>query len=122
MSPLLDQKLDLSFLLETGWLLSVCFGKYTVILKFPRLTISISSTCEVTSIDKTVRVCDPERQPGDLTMFTVLLESEISCYRVTQRPELILSFSNGCELSLIDHQDGYESFVITTDQGTFLAV
>ena len=55
-------------------------------------------------------------------MFAALLESEIESYRLTQRPELILRFSNGCELSLIDHQVGYESFVIYRDSGSFLAV
>ena len=48
--------------------------------------------------------------------------SELESYRVTQRPELILTFCNGCELSLVDHQTGYQSFVIYTDDGSCLAV
>jgi len=122
MSPLLDKNLDLSFLLDAGWLVAVCFGKYTVNLKFHKMDIAISSKCEIRDTAGTVEFCDPVQNPGALTMFAALLESEIESYRLTQRPELILRFSNGCELSLIDHQVGYESFVIYRDSGSFLAV
>jgi hypothetical protein len=122
MSPLLDEKLDLSFLLGTGSLAEVCFGRYTVILRFDKISIAIQGACEVTTAEGRLHVCDPELNPGELTMFTTLFESEIKSYRITPRPELILIFSNGCQLSLIDHQDGYESFVIYLEDGSVLAV
>ena len=122
MSPLLDEKLDLSFLLGTGCLADVCLGRYAVVLRFDKMNIVVKEVCEVRTSEGLLTICDPEGNSGDLIAFKDLLESEIKSYRITPRPELILTFSNDCELSLIDHLAGYESFVIHFDDGSFLAV
>lgn len=122
MSILLDKNVDLSFVLESGSLNEVGFGLYTLHLYFGALRIVVNSTCEVRAPDGCTRVWQPERDVGDLTIFVPLLGSKIESYRVTPRPELVLLFSTGWELNLIDHQEGYESFVLWAKDGTCLPV
>lgn len=122
MSTLSDKSLDLTFLLNAGFLNEVGFGLYTLHLRFAALHIVVNSPCEVIAPDRKVTVWQPERDMGDLRIFKPFLVSKIQSYRITPRPDLLLLFSNGWELALIDRQDGYESFVLWTNDGRCLPV
>ena len=121
-STLFDKATDLSFVLESGPLNEVGFGLYTLHLRFAALHIVVNSPCEVTAAGGAIETWEPQHELGDLRMFVPLLASEIKSYRVTRRPELLLELSNGCQLALIDHQKGYESFVLWAKDGSCLPV
>jgi len=121
-STLLDKSVDLSFVVDTGSLNEVGFGLYTLHLRFPALHIVVNTPCEVVSPDGRIEIWTPQHELGNLRMFASLVASEIKSYRVTPRPELLLSFSNGWQLGLIDHQNGYESFVLWAKDGRCLPV
>jgi hypothetical protein len=119
---LFDKATDLSFVLEAGPLREVGFGAYTLHLHFAALHIVVNSPCEVTAPGGAVETWKPEHELGNLKMFAALMGSEIKSHRVTRRPELLLEFTNGWQLALIDHQEGYESFVLWLKDGSYLAI
>ena len=57
-----------------------------------------------------------------MTMFWKLLDSEIESYKVVPTHELVIRFTNGCELTLTEGDDGYESFSFKFQDGTFIVV
>jgi hypothetical protein len=115
--------LDLSSIMNTGILEQVCFGPYTVILKFHRLTIAITSLCDITTAEDFVWRCDPENDPGEVKMFVKLFNSAIESYSIVPAPvpELILHFSNKYRLTLREYGN-YESFTFYYDDGSFLEI
>lgn len=114
---------DLSFLIGAPELQQIAFSLHSVILHFGggRTRIDIRSSCEVRTTDGKVLSWEPGRI-NDMTMFALLLDSEIRSYRILPGDKLIVVFSNGYELVLWDHQDGYESFLLWAEDGDFIAV
>jgi hypothetical protein len=103
---------DFSFVLAAGDLTQVAFSLFQVVLTFEKMTISIESPCEIISRDGFTWSWRPE-QISDMTGFSRLLGSHLLSYRVLARDDrLMLTFSNGHELSLRGENQGYESFSI----------
>ena len=75
------------------------------------MKIDVYHRCEVRSPGQVSIAWEPERI-NDMTGFAKLLESKIRDYRVLSSKELLLTFDNGCELTLKGDDSGYESFLI----------
>jgi hypothetical protein len=113
----------LAKLLGNGLLSIVGFGVYSIGFYFANgLKINVGESCQIRTPAQESVTWEPERNLGDLRMFAPLLEQEIKAYRVTARHELILTFTNGYELVLIEHVGGFESFDISFPDGGFLPI
>jgi len=116
----LDQNLDLSFLLGE-YLPLVAFGLYDVHLCFGRVKIIVFNHCEVRTPDKQTWKWESGRE-NDMTMFRKLLDSEIESYKVVPGHELVIRFTNGCELTLTEGHDGHESFSFRFEDRSFIII
>jgi hypothetical protein len=131
----------LTKLLGTGELQMMCCGAYDIGFFFqevfrarrsssgvilppdarPGLKINIGSSCHVRTPDGDTTTWEPERNVGDMRMFSPMLKAAIKSYRITPNHELILTFTNGYELILIEH-GGFESFLIIFPDGGQLPI
>jgi hypothetical protein len=114
---------DFGFLVHTGDLEQVCLGRYTLVRKFPRLTIAIMTPYTLTGPEGKSQSYHPELSPEGVAVFTKILDAHIKSYRVvtTEPPELLIDFSTGWTLALREY-GGYESFVIYAADDSFIAV
>jgi hypothetical protein len=86
---------DLIFMRNTGELDQVPFGRYTAVLNFRRLTISIVTLYKVTDPDGNCSVHDPEGNLGGAAIFANLLNASIDSYEVVEssQPQILIRFS-----------------------------
>jgi hypothetical protein len=116
---------DFSELLGAGELQMVGFGLYTVVLHFQSgLRIVIYHNCAVKCGDGSSSSWDAQTDigNGDTKMFTKLLGSDILSYKIAGTSELILTFTNRCELSLIADPAFVECFIIWFASGGCMVV
>jgi hypothetical protein len=112
---------DLSFLLSAGKVDEVCIGLSSVIIKWPNAaSISVEGEFVFNRNDgQSIRVKRGE-YPLTVGCLSHLVYSTIVGYEIQDKGTLMLNFSNGDQLSLLDDSSKYESYEISTNQGPII--
>ena len=97
----LSLQTNLGFLLNRE-LQQVCVGRHQIILRFDA-DICITLECEY-SLDGV---------PAEAASLFPLLGEKVASLNNSGNGSLAISFSNGCELLIVDSNQGYESYAIT---------
>jgi hypothetical protein len=107
---------DASFgFLQGLTLTQVCLGQYATQLHFgPQGSISMEGQyVHLTSEDR--EIVQPRSSCGPNELFRLLGQSVVEV-AIISTERMLISFSNGDALTLIDDSEQYESFVVNWDQ------
>jgi Family of unknown function (DUF6188) len=109
--------MDLSFFLGQS-VDQICFGSYQIQFNFSKgASLSAESRVILNTSSGAFEFNQPYKHAGELL---TLLEAEIAKAETEQNGDLLLGFSSGCTLRILNDNGRYESYQIRNGQASIV--